>query len=111
MRDAVDMREAVGGRGRDCDGRMQAWRNSSSIGLGVLPLECFLIDRKIFAPANGNDFDQDLLVDDPVHETDRLLRCVEFVVAGEIKAGPVAKMLAEPWGGFEFSELLRNRCF
>lgn len=47
-------------------------------------LECFLIDREIFALSNGDDFDQDLLVDDPVHDTDRFLRCVEFVIAGEI---------------------------
>ncbi len=75
------------------------------------PLECFLIDREIFAPANSDDFDQDLLVDDPVHDTGRFLRCVEFVVAGEIKTGAIAKMLAEPWGSFEFPELLRNRFF
>ena len=47
-------------------------------------LECFLVDREIFAPANSDDFDQDLLLDDPVHDTDRFLRCVEFVIAGEI---------------------------
>ncbi len=93
---------------------MAACRPGGTVLLSVAvrePLECFLIDREIFAPADSDDFNQDLLVDDPVHNTDRFLRCVEFVVAGEIKAGPVAKMLAEPWGGFEFSELLRNRFF
>ncbi len=74
-------------------------------------LECFLVDREIFAPANSDDFDQDLLLDDPVHDTDRFLRCVEFVVAGEIETSAIAKMLAEPWGSFEFPELLRNRFF
>lgn len=75
------------------------------------PFACFLIVREIFALSNGNDFDQDFLVDDPVHDTDRFLRCVEFVVAGEIEAGAIAKMFAQPWGGVEFPELLRNRCF
>jgi len=36
-------------------------------------LKCFLINREIFALSNGDDFDQDFLVDDPVHDTDRFL--------------------------------------
>lgn len=75
------------------------------------PFECFLIDREIFPFSNSDDFDQDLLVDDPVHDTDRFLGCVKFVVAGEIEASAIAKMFAKPWGGFEFPELLCNRCF
>ncbi|MFZ1674850.1 MAG: hypothetical protein WAT82_15885, partial [Nitrospira sp.] len=76
---------ARGGRGMR-ERLMAACRPGGTV-LSVLvceSLECFLIDREIFALSNGDDFDQDLLVDDPVHDTDRFLRCVEFVIAGEI---------------------------
>jgi hypothetical protein len=39
------------------------------------------------------------------------MRIDVFVVVGETEVCPMAKMLAEPRGRFEFSELLRNRCF
>lgn len=83
-----------------------------SLSFSVLyPLKGFLIDREILSLSNGDNFDQDLLVDDLVHDPNRFLRRIEFVVAGEVESCPIAKMLSEPWGGFEFSELLRNRFF
>lgn len=72
-------------------------------------LEGFLIDSEIFSFSNGHDFHQDLLVEDPVHDPDRFLGSVEFVVAGEVKVCSVPEVLAEPWGGFEFSELFGHR--
>lgn len=41
------------------------------------PLEGFVIDGEIFSLSNGHDFDQNLLVDDPVHDTDGFLCSVE----------------------------------
>lgn len=72
-------------------------------------LEGFLIDGEIFSLSNCHDFDQNLLVDDPVHDTDGFLGGAEFVIAGEVKACSVPEMLAESWGAFEFPELLGNR--
>lgn len=68
-----------------------------------------MIDGEIFSLSNGYDFDQDLLIDDPAHDTDGFLGGIECVVAGEVKACSVPEMLGESWGGFELSELLGNR--
>jgi hypothetical protein len=73
------------------------------------PREGFLIDIEILSSSNRHDFNQDLLVDDPVHDTDGFLGGVEFVIAGEVEACSVSEMLAESRGSFEFSELLGNR--
>ena len=73
------------------------------------PREGFLIDGEIFSLSNGHDLHKDLLVEDPVHDTDRFLGGVEFVIADEVKTCSVPEMLAESWGAFEFPELLGNR--
>ena len=73
------------------------------------PLEGFLIDGEIFSLSNGHNFNQDVLVEDPVDDSDGFPGGVELVIAGEVKACSVPEMLAEPWSGFEFSELLGHQ--
>lgn len=55
--------------------------------LWIQPREGFLIDCEIFSLSDSHAFDQDLLVDDPVHDTDRFLGGVEFAGALRLPLG------------------------
>lgn len=69
------------------------------------------IHGKFFSFTNRHDFDNDLLLDDPVDDSDAFFSRIELVIAREVETGFMSEMLTEEGRRFEFLELFGNRLF
>lgn len=67
--------------------------------------------RKVLLLADHQGFDNDLLLDDTVDDSDAFLGHIELVIAREVETGFMTKMVPKEGSCFELLELLGNRLF